>query len=209
MTFDEYDRDSRIGRIGYQFEGTAGRIPPVRPHRLQRRERGRPGVRPCRPGQQNGHFVMPGYQPADNWWTAEVGVGFQLTDNLEGHVAYSGLFADDTQDRHTLNSACNGTSARSGGRGAGCRRNRPDCSALDDDGDGINNCNDACPGSAAGQPSVPMAARCLPWSRSRSRRRSETNAATNRRNNHAAFGRRGFLCPCGSRYSAMLYEPSR
>jgi OOP family OmpA-OmpF porin len=27
----------------------------------------------------------------------------------------------------------------------------PDCSSLDDDGDGVNNCNDKCPGSAAGQ----------------------------------------------------------
>jgi OOP family OmpA-OmpF porin len=27
----------------------------------------------------------------------------------------------------------------------------PDCSTLDDDGDGVNNCNDRCPGSAAGQ----------------------------------------------------------
>ncbi len=26
-----------------------------------------------------------------------------------------------------------------------------DCSAMDDDGDGVNNCNDKCPGSAAGQ----------------------------------------------------------
>jgi OOP family OmpA-OmpF porin len=27
----------------------------------------------------------------------------------------------------------------------------PDCSALDDDGDGVNNCNDKCPGTQAGQ----------------------------------------------------------
>ena len=27
----------------------------------------------------------------------------------------------------------------------------PDCSTLDDDGDGVNNCNDVCPGSVAGE----------------------------------------------------------
>jgi OOP family OmpA-OmpF porin len=27
----------------------------------------------------------------------------------------------------------------------------PDCSAMDDDGDGVNNCNDKCPGTQAGQ----------------------------------------------------------
>ena len=30
-----------------------------------------------------------------------------------------------------------------------------DCSAMDDDGDGVNNCNDKCPGSQAGQPIGP------------------------------------------------------
>jgi outer membrane lipase/esterase len=152
MSFDGYDRDSLIGRVGYQFESTAGRFRPsgrVAYHHESENDQVavRAGV-----VSMPGHFVMPGFLPSDNWWTAELGVAFQISDTLTAHAGYSGLFGDDLQDRNTLN--------------IGVRKDfgapaevvepvaaeaAPDCSSLDDDGDGVNNCNDTCPDTAAGE----------------------------------------------------------
>ena len=59
------------------------------------------------------------------------------------------------------------------------------CADLDDDGDGVNNCDDKCPGSRPARPSVRTVARCRPRSRSRSWSRSPSAAdqatATGRR----------------------------
>jgi outer membrane lipase/esterase len=152
MTFDGYDRDSLVGRIGYQFEATAGRFRPF--GRAAYHHESEDDQVAVRAGlvTMSGHFVMPGYQPSDNWWTAELGVGFEINDTLTGHVSYSGLFGDDAQDRNSLNI---GVRKDFGASVAVVEPEAPapspDCSALDDDGDGVNNCNDTCPGSAAGE----------------------------------------------------------
>jgi outer membrane lipase/esterase len=152
MTFDGYDRDSLVGRLGYQFQATAGSLRPF--GRVAYNVENEDEQVFVRAGlvTMNGHFVMPGYQPSDNWWTAELGVGFEITDNINGVVSYSGLFADDLRDHNQLNL---GVQWDFGGRDAVVEpvatEPTPDCSALDDDADGVNNCNDACPGSAAGQ----------------------------------------------------------
>jgi outer membrane lipase/esterase len=152
MTFDGYDRDSLVGRIGYQGEATAGRFRPfgrVAYHHESEDEQVfvRAGL-----VTMNGHFVMPGYLPSDNWWTAELGVGFEISDTLTGYASYSGLFGDDAQDRNSLNL---GVRKDFGVRAQVVEPEAPvaapDCSALDDDGDGVNNCNDTCPGTAAGE----------------------------------------------------------
>ncbi|MGH8028431.1 MAG: autotransporter domain-containing protein [Arenimonas sp.] len=157
MTFDEYDRDSLVARVGYQLMATSGHIRPY--GRIAYHAENEDDQVFVRAGlvTLNGHFVMPGWQPSDNWWTAEVGVAFEISDSLVAHVAYSGLFADDTQDRNTLNIGVRkdfGT-AREVVEEPVAVETAPDCSALDDDGDGVNNCNDTCPGSAAGQPIGP------------------------------------------------------
>jgi outer membrane lipase/esterase len=152
MTFDGYDRDSLIGRLGYTVRATAGKIRPYG-HVAYNAESEDDQVF-VRAGlvTMNGNFVMPAYQPSDNWWTAELGVAFEVSDTLSAHVAYNGLFADDAQDRDTL---ILGVRKDFGGRDAivepVASEPAPDCSSMDDDGDGVNNCNDACPGSAAGE----------------------------------------------------------
>jgi outer membrane lipase/esterase len=156
MTFDGYERDSTIGRLGYQFRGTAGRLQPF--GRVAYNAESDDDQVFVRAGlvTMNGHFVMPGYQPSDNWWTAELGLGFQLTENVLGMISYSGLFADDLKDHNALNL---GVQMDFGQREEVvvpvADEPAPDCSALDDDGDGVNNCNDTCPGSVAGQPIGP------------------------------------------------------
>jgi hypothetical protein len=81
-------------------------------------------------------------------------VAFQVSDTLSAHVAYSGLFADDLQDRNTINIGVRkdfGTAAEVVEPVAETPEVAPDCSTLDDDGDGVNNCNDTCPNSPAGE----------------------------------------------------------
>jgi outer membrane lipase/esterase len=152
MIFDGYDRDSLIGRLGYQFQGTRGAVQPF--GRVAYNVENEDDQVMVRAGlnSMNGHFVMPGYQPSDNWWTAEVGLGFNISDRTKMFVSYSGLFADDTRDYHALDV---GFSMDLGSPAAvvepEAAEPAPDCSALDDDGDGVNNCNDACPASAAGE----------------------------------------------------------
>jgi outer membrane lipase/esterase len=154
MTFDGYSRDSLVGRVGYQFNKTAGHIRPF--GRVAYHNENNDDIVSVRAGlvTMNGHFVAPGYQPVDNWWTAELGVGFEVSDTLEAHVAYSGMFANDIQDRNTLSIGVR----KDFGGGATivepeptAPEAAPDCSTLDDDGDGVNNCNDTCPGTAAGE----------------------------------------------------------
>jgi OOP family OmpA-OmpF porin len=100
----------------------------------------------------NGHFTMPGFLPTDNWWTAELGIGFQVSDKTSASVSYQGLFSDDIEDRNTL---MLGVRTDLGSHAEAVvpepTEAAPDCSALDDDGDGVNNCNDTCPGTAAGE----------------------------------------------------------
>jgi outer membrane lipase/esterase len=154
MTFDDYDRDSLVSRIGYQAHGVAGRMRPY--GRVAYNNESEDDQVFVRAGlvSMNGHFVMPGYTPSDNWWTAELGVAFQVSDTLSAHVAYSGLFADDLQDRNTINIGVRkdfGTAAEVVEPVAETPEVAPDCSTLDDDGDGVNNCNDTCPNSPAGE----------------------------------------------------------
>jgi len=55
----------------------------------------------------NGRFTLPGLVPSDNWWTADLGLIFDVNDNTTASVSYSGLFADDVQSRNTINLGLN------------------------------------------------------------------------------------------------------
>ena len=153
MTFDDYDRDSLVSRIGWQARGTMGRMRPF--GSIAYNNESEDDQVSVRAGlvSMNGHFVMPGYTPTDNWWTADVGVAFEINDTLSAHVAYAGLFSDDLVDRNTIHIGVQ--------KDFGVAQEvvepvveeapAPDCSALDDDADGVNNCNDTCPNSPAGE----------------------------------------------------------
>ncbi|MEO5595929.1 MAG: autotransporter domain-containing protein, partial [Lysobacteraceae bacterium] len=51
----------------------------------------------------NGSFSMPGFQPDDSWWTADLGVSADIGDNLTGYAAYNGRFSDRNQRIDSLN----------------------------------------------------------------------------------------------------------
>jgi outer membrane lipase/esterase len=153
MHFDEYDRDSLVYRVGYQAEAKSGSLRPFgRVTYNVENEEDQVFVR-AGLNTMNGNFVMPGFQPTDNWWTAEIGLGWEFGEDKVAYVSYAGLFADDIQDKNTLNI---GIQMDFGGNDVVVEpepvvETAPDCSALDDDGDGVNNCNDSCPGTPAGQ----------------------------------------------------------
>jgi outer membrane lipase/esterase len=152
MHFDGYDRDSLVGRLGYQLQASAGRVRPwARVAYNVENEDDQTFVR-AGLNTMNGNFVMPGYTPSDNWVTAEVGIGFSISERSSMFVSYNGLFADDIQDHQAI---AVGITTEFGSAAAPVEpeivESSPDCSALDDDGDGVNNCNDQCPASAAGE----------------------------------------------------------
>jgi outer membrane lipase/esterase len=103
MQFDAYDRDSMVGRLGYQFESSAGAIRPFGRVAYNAENEDDQVFVGAGLNTMNGHFTMPGYAPSDNWWTAEIGVGWELNDRTTAFVSYNGLFADDLMDRHALN----------------------------------------------------------------------------------------------------------
>jgi outer membrane lipase/esterase len=152
MHFDEYDRDSTIGRIGYQLEVTAGRVRPYGSVAYNAESEDDQILVGAGLNTMNGHFTMPGFTPSDNWVTAELGVAFDVSDRTTGYVSYSGLFSDDVEDHQALTL---GVRHDFGSPAVAVVPEEPapapDCSTLDDDGDGVNNCNDRCPDSPAGE----------------------------------------------------------
>jgi outer membrane lipase/esterase len=152
MYFDDYDRDSLISRIGYQLEVGSGRVRPYGRIAYNNESEDDQVFVGAGSNSMNGHFTMPGFIPTDNWLTAELGVAFQVSDRTTAHVSYSGLFSNDIQDQNALNL---GVRHDFGTTAAPVEPEEPapapDCSSLDDDGDGVNNCDDRCPNSPAGE----------------------------------------------------------
>jgi outer membrane lipase/esterase len=153
MTFDGYNRDSLVGRIGWQFTGTGDGVRPF--GRVAYNAENEDDQVMVRAGlvSMNGHFVMPGWQPTDNWWSAELGVGFRFSDTVRGMASYSGLFGDDLQDHNQLNLGVQVDfgAAQPVVEPVADEPAPVECSSLDDDGDGVNNCDDRCPDTAAGE----------------------------------------------------------
>jgi outer membrane lipase/esterase len=107
MTFDSFDRDSMVTRLGYQLHGDMGGWHPyARVAYNSESENDAPQVR-AGLVDMNGHFTLPGMVPSDNWWTADLGVAWDFNDTSTMSVSYSGLFADDLQDRNTVNLGVN------------------------------------------------------------------------------------------------------
>ncbi len=107
MNFDGFERQSLIGRFGYQIEGQfdmGGRS--VQPYgRVAYADEDRDNITSVRAGSNtmNGHFVLPGFIPTKNWVEADLGVNVVVNDSTQVSVSYRGHLSDDTQDRNSLN----------------------------------------------------------------------------------------------------------
>ena len=103
LWFGDFERKSTVGRLGYQAEGDMGGFnlfgKVAYAHDSQDRV---PSVQ-AGSNTMNGHFTLNGYPGADSWYEADLGVGYQATDNTSVSLSYRGRFSDDTQDLSSFN----------------------------------------------------------------------------------------------------------
>ncbi len=110
MRFDGFDRDSLIGRIGYQLQGDFGGDRSIRPSlRVAYASENKNDTTLVTAGStsMNGQFTLPGFTPSDNWIEADLGLSVEFSDSTSGYVGYHGRFSDDTQDNKSFNLGVN------------------------------------------------------------------------------------------------------
>jgi outer membrane lipase/esterase len=107
MYFNDYDRDSLVARVGYQFDGNfRARDRAVHPYgRLAYAKETQDDVTYVQAGStsMSGHFTMAGFIPSDHWAEAELGVNVEVNDATQAFFGYRAHFSDDTQSRNSLN----------------------------------------------------------------------------------------------------------
>ncbi len=106
MRFDGFDRDSMIGRIGYQLQGNFGGDRSIRPSlrvAYAKENENDPVSVTGGSTSMNGQFTMLGYAPSDNWIEADLNFAMSFTDNINGYLGYHGRLSDDNQDNNSFN----------------------------------------------------------------------------------------------------------
>lgn len=110
MRYEEFDRDSLIGRIGYQLQGKFGDDHAIRPSlRVAYASESEDQATRVTAGStsMNGQFTMDGYLPSDNWIEADLGLMVEFTDKVNGYLGYHGRLSDDNQDNNSYNLGVN------------------------------------------------------------------------------------------------------
>lgn len=101
MNYGGFDRDSMVTRLGYQLMGNAGSIRPFL--RVAYNEESEDGQIFVNAGSNSmqGRFTMPGFTPSQDWVSADLGLNWNVGENMTAFAAYSGRFNDDQQERHS------------------------------------------------------------------------------------------------------------
>ncbi len=105
MRFEEFTRDSLVGRVGYQVKGSnsAGTLHPyARVSYEQESENSATRVQ-AGSNTMNGQFTLSGYAPAADWVKAELGLSMEISKQARAFIGYSGHLNDDSQDRNSVN----------------------------------------------------------------------------------------------------------
>ncbi len=151
LYFDDFSRKSQVSRLGYQLQGNTGGFRPYA--RVAWAKENEKAISAVGAGSNtmNGHYTLDGYIPSDSWTEASVGFDYAISDTTSVGASYRARFSDDTQDVKSLNI---GVRWEFGNAPVAAPAPEPmpqaTCADLDDDGDGVNNCDDKCPGSLAG-----------------------------------------------------------
>jgi outer membrane lipase/esterase len=155
MWFGDFERKSLVGRIGYQLQGNSGSFKPFARIAYAHEDKSDPTRVQAGSNTLNGHFTMNGFTPSDHWGEAELGFRYSANDNTDLLFSYSGRFSDDTQNRGALSFAVMTQFGKAAPAPVPEAEPMPEpqktCADMDDDGDGVNNCDDKCTDSAAGQ----------------------------------------------------------
>ncbi len=152
MYFNDFNRTSQVTRLGYQLQGNMGGFRPFA--RVAWAKDNNKGVTAVQAGSNtlNGTFTLDGFIPSDKWTEASIGFDYAINDSTSVGASYRARFSDNTQDVKSLNI---GVRWEFGNAPVAAPAPEPvaqtTCADLDDDGDGVNNCDDKCPGSPAGQ----------------------------------------------------------
>lgn len=105
MRFESFDRDSLVGRIGYQLQGKFGTDRAFRPSLRVAYASERDDDTILVTGgstSMGGTFTLPGFTPSDNWIEADLGLSVGFTDTINGYVGYHGRLSDDNQDNSSF-----------------------------------------------------------------------------------------------------------
>ncbi|MND02439.1 hypothetical protein D3C83_218220 [compost metagenome] len=51
----------------------------------------------------NGHFTLDGFAGANDWIEADLGVGYEISDETLIYASYRGRLSDDSQDLNSFN----------------------------------------------------------------------------------------------------------
>ena len=154
MYFSDFDRKSAVGRIGYQAQGDAGGFRPFGRVAWARDTEDRVTRVQAGSNTMNGHFTLDGFPGAEDWIEAELGVDYAVSDDMDVSLSYRARLSDDTQDLKAFNLGFRkefGAAAAPAPEPVVEAVVQTTCADLDDDSDGVNNCNDKCPTSAAGE----------------------------------------------------------
>jgi outer membrane lipase/esterase len=153
MYFSDFNRKSEVIRVGYRAQGDMGGFSPFA--RVAWAKDNQEAVTAVQAGSNtmNGHFTLDGFIPAEDWIEADLGLSFAISDATSINASYRARLSDDTQDVQSINL---GFRTEFGGAPAPVDvvevvEAAPTCSDLDDDGDGVNNCDDKCPTTPAGE----------------------------------------------------------
>ena len=154
MWFSDFSRKSQVTRIGYQLQGTAGGVHPYA--RVAWANDNENAVSAVQAGSNtmNGHFTLDGFIPAEDWIEADIGLDWAMNDHTTLGAAYRGRLSDDTMDAQSFNLNVRwefGNPPAEVPVAEVVEAPQQTCADLDDDGDGVNNCDDKCPGSPAGE----------------------------------------------------------
>ena len=103
MYFNDFERKSLIGRVGYQALLSVGNFKPF--GRVAYAEEDEEHVTSVQAGSNtmNGHFTLDGYAPASDWMEADLGVSYEISDDSALAFSYRAHFNDDAQDFDSFN----------------------------------------------------------------------------------------------------------
>ncbi len=154
MYFSDFNRKSTVGRIGYQAQGDMGGFRPFGRVAWARDTQDRVTRVQAGSNTMNGHFTLDGFPGAEDWIEAELGMDYAVNDSLDVSLSYRARLSDDTQDLKSFNLGFRkefGAAVAPAPEPVVEEVVQTTCADLDDDSDGVNNCNDKCPTSAAGE----------------------------------------------------------
>ncbi len=107
MFFDRQNRDSTIGRIGWELAGDShmmgGSIHPFGRIAFEHESDADPRFVSAGLVGLNGSFAMEGFRPDDSFWSGEFGVAAEFGDHMSGFASYNGHFGDSNQRADSFN----------------------------------------------------------------------------------------------------------